>query len=205
MLKTLLHKVVSNPDVYNALQYLVGVQYVQKQIQNRLPSVANKKEIFLDLGGGTGINSHLVPSGGTYICLDIDCEKLLKYKSIYPNGSALLSNGTFLPFADGSVDYILFSAVSHHLEYLVLIQLVEETARVLKPSGKFLLLDPLWPPNNPIGSILWKFDRGSFPHTAEELRNIIKMNYVIQFEDRFSVFHQYVLFVSVKENFIEKQ
>ncbi len=88
--------------------------------------------------------------------------------------------------------------VTHHLSGSSLAQLVAESARVLKSGGKLILADAVWTPTRWTGRILWKYDRGSYPRTAEALRTAISEDYTITHWERFAVYHEYVLFEAAK-------
>lgn len=95
----------------------------------------------VDLGCGSGVFTHVLQQRG-YRCTGIDLSPNLiaiaraKYSGI----EFLEGDIEKLPFADGSVDGIMFSGVLHHLPDCT--TTAAEAFRVLRPGGKFVAFDP---------------------------------------------------------------
>jgi hypothetical protein len=49
-----------------------------------------------------------------------------------------------------------------------------------------------------VGRFLWRYDRGSYPRTAEVIQAAIARRYTILSWERFMVYHEYVLCVAGK-------
>src|SRR5437588_124954 len=75
--------------------------------------------------------------------------------------------------------------------------LAQGAARVLRPSGRLILTDAVWADDRRIGKLLWKYDRGSHPRTAEVLRQTIDEHLDIRHWEHFAVWHEYILCVAV--------
>ena len=73
--------------------------------------------------------------------------------------------------------------VSHHLTDYHLEQMLAESRRVLKPKGVFILLDPVWDPKNLMGRLLWRYDVGSHPRTAQHLHSVIAKYYEVAHDE----------------------
>ena len=197
MLTDVLHRLVAIPRVYDLVQNLAGAQQVRRRLSARIAQLGEAR-LILDLGGGTGMYCDLWPTQSTYICLDLDWIKLQGFVEKHPSGIPLLADVTAIPVERDSVDMIICTAVSHHLPEALLQRLVYASARVLKPAGTFVFLDAIYQPGLWAGRLLWKYDRGSHPHTAEKLHAIISTNYQIVHAERFSVYHEYLLCVGAK-------
>ena len=99
----------------------------------------------LDLGAGTGFfASPISTRAGEVVCLDIS-EKMLSIISERARSKGA-ENMTFvkgdivsLPFSDGSIDHALAAFVYHEVADRP--RLVSEVSRVLKPSGRFTVID----------------------------------------------------------------
>lgn len=150
----------------------------------------------LDIGGGTGAIANLLPSPCSYVCLDLDPVKLRGHWARRPAGVALLADATGVPIESGAVDLVLCTAMTHHLPAQALPRLFDESARVLKSNGRLVLLDAVWMPGRRVGRWLWKYDRGSFPHTAEVLSGAIADRFTVHHWESFAVYHEYVICVA---------
>ena len=183
---------------YDQVQRLAGARKVRSRIRNRLTSLDLVPAVALDVGGGTGLNRILLPDSWTYICLDHDLSKLRGMAGKYPKAMALLADAASLPLADGTIGLILCTAVAHHLPDDLFNDLLGGCSRVLKNSGYFVFLDAVWEPANRVSRMLWKFDRGSYPRTAETLRSLILRHFRIERWELFAVYHRYILGVGAK-------
>jgi SAM-dependent methyltransferase len=199
VLTKILHRVVQNPWFYDRLQRLVGLAYCHRRVLAAVPSL-NAASFILDLGGGTGLYRNIWPYG-RYICLDMDLLKLQYFLSKRDQlGSCLCADVARVPLRSGSVDVVTCFAVSHHLTSQVLDQLINESIRVLKDGGIFIFMDAVWMPRSLTGRLLWKYDRGASPRTAECLRSCIVDHYSLIHDEEFSVYHEYLLLVGVKHS-----
>jgi ubiquinone/menaquinone biosynthesis C-methylase UbiE len=187
-----LHRLVARPAVYDLCQLAAGAGEVRRRLRRRIAPFRNARMV-LDVGGGTGALRSLWPRSTRYICLDIDPVKLQGYRAKHPSGLALVADATRIPLADQSVDAIVCSSVTHHLRDQSLNHLVEECARVLKPSARFFLVDALWKPSRLAGRLLWKYDRGSHPRNADHLRSSVTRHFEIEHWEEFAVWHGYFI------------
>lgn len=112
-------------------------------IINKYESELGKK--VLDLGCGNG--RHLIPlveRGFEVTGLDISEEglKQAKKRLKQKNLSARLIKGstTELPFEENNFDSVISVGVLHHGDWNMINESFRETARVLKPEGKFILM-----------------------------------------------------------------
>lgn len=193
----ILHRIVANTWIYDHAQLLVGARQVHNHIAAQIAYLCSAT-VVLDLGGGTGTLRRLWPATRAYICLDIDLQKLRRFKRKYPDGIALLSDATHSPIRSGSVDVVLCMVVAHHVPDSLLIPLIGESGRVLKRTGRFIFMDAIWNPQRWIGRLLWKYDRGSYPRTGEVLLSTLSHHYTITRSERFSVFHEYILCIGTR-------
>jgi hypothetical protein len=65
--------------------------------------------------------------------------------------------------------------------------------RILDEDGYLLFLDALWKPSRFISRLLWKLDRGSFPHTEEALLSALSAHGEIVKIERYQIYHRYVI------------
>jgi ubiquinone/menaquinone biosynthesis C-methylase UbiE len=103
----------------------------------------------LDYGCGTGGTTvHLAARGARAAGFDISLTRLAEARQRVagaPGGGhagLVQSVAEMLPFADGSFDALLGKQILHHLDLSVAIP---EIARVLRPGGRAVFLEPLTP------------------------------------------------------------
>jgi ubiquinone/menaquinone biosynthesis C-methylase UbiE len=196
MIESLSHRIAANPWVYDRIQLLVGRAEVDRRVAHHLDGCA-PSAIVLDIGGGTGACRALVLPTCTYICLDNDALKLHHFRSKFSDGIAFVSDATRTAIRDASVDVALCVAVAHHLPSVALANLIAESCRVLKPSGRLVFLDPVKEPTRLVGRALWKYDRGSFPRTADMLDQLLSSRFARVHSESFDVLHRYLLWIGV--------
>jgi ubiquinone/menaquinone biosynthesis C-methylase UbiE len=191
MISRVAHAIVAKPLVYDAVQRLAGLDISLARLRPHLAEMAGHS--VLDIGGGTGIFLPAFPADVSYIWLDIDQEKLNGFRARAGHLPALLGDGTRIGLADKSVDYGTCIAIAHHLTDTQLDQFVDEAARVVRK--RIILLDPLdsdaWQ-----SKLLWRYDRGSYPRTAERLQSAIARRFRIRQIETYAIYHRYALIVA---------
>ncbi len=197
-MKGLMHRIVARPAVYDALQTVAGVAYSDRRVRKAMWQwiPLNPESTVLDVGGGTGRARTLWPESVNYVLIDNDEEKIEGFRQKGFSGEAICADATELPFETATVAVAMVSAVTHHLPPGVPEPVLAELHRVLKPNGRLLFLDAVWRPWRPVGRLLWHFDRGSYPRTAEELRQLLDDRFEIVSWETFSIFHRYILAVA---------
>ena len=198
MLTSILHRIVAQPWVYDLVQSVVGAKQVRARLAGRIEPHHDAK-VIVDIGGGTGSVAGLWSASSRYICLDIDPLKLGGFVAKNPAGTALLADATRIPIADGSVDVVLCTNVTHHLTDDLLARMLSECARVLAADGKLILSDAIWAPDRRVGRTIWKYDRGSFPRTAEVLRRAVVQRLAVDTWDQFAIWHEYFICVAGRQ------
>ena len=197
MLKKIVQRIVSHPWIYDHVQRLLGLGATYERLAAQAATV-NPAALVLDLGGGTGLYRNVWSSDCIYLCLDVDVLKLQHFLRKNPDGSAILGDATCIPIKDNSIDVAVCIAVAHHLSNASLAELVRESHRTLKATGTFLFVDAVWVPRRWSGRMLWRYDRGSYPRSAEYLRSVLSEQYHLVHSERYAVHHEYVLYRGVK-------
>jgi hypothetical protein len=82
---------------------------------------------------------------------------------------------------------------SHHLNDQELGKMFAELTRVCRQ--RFIFLDAVEKRNSPVSNIMWRYDRGSYPRTAERLVAMLLQHFVMEEMQQYSIFHHYLLFV----------
>jgi ubiquinone/menaquinone biosynthesis C-methylase UbiE len=195
-LMQVLHNIAAHPWVYDRIQTLAGQRQVLDRMSKRTAAIS--AEIVVDVGGGTGASRKLWPVSSRYICLDIEMPKLAGFRSKVPDGLGILSDATQMPIVTGSVDVLMCMAVVHHLTDAMLEQVFDEALRVLKVGGHLILLDPVLNRQRLAGQLLWKFDRGSYPRTEEDLHKKLESRFKIIHWEKFTIYHEYVFGIGAR-------
>jgi SAM-dependent methyltransferase len=192
-MKSLLHKLVAIPAIYDCCQWLAGGSISRRIIREEYASLPQQGSA-LDIGGGTGLSRVLLPDRWNYCCLDPDPQKLEGFRAKFPRDESIEASGCKIPLPDASFDLCLMNAVSHHLTNKDLRRALAEIKRVLRPEGNFILTDAVWNRANLRGRFLWSIDRGSFPKTESALKSHLQEHWRIDRKRVWKVHHEYVLY-----------
>lgn len=191
MISKLAHTIVAKPLVYNLVQRLVGLDISIDRLRPHLAETAHHS--VLDIGGGTGIFLPAFPENTSYFWLDIDREKLQGFRQRTGHLPAILGDATSIGLADKSIDYATCIAIAHHLTGVQIEQFVDEVARVVRK--RLFLLDPLasdaWQ-----SKLMWRYDRGSYPRTANQLSSAIARRFRVQHIESYAIYHRYALIIA---------
>lgn len=99
----------------------------------------NEDEVVVDIGGGTGfLANHICNSCNTVYVLD-ESEKMLSRVEERGNVKVKKGNALSTPFDSGSIDTVIMSDVFHHIKEQE--ELIAEISRILKDSGKIVIMD----------------------------------------------------------------
>ena len=119
-----------------------------KYFQKRVISLSGLRQgsVFLDLGCGTGwavrYAERLLQGRGRFIGIDISAKMIEKAKELAAGSEKIVfhhANAENLPLKSNSVDTCICTFSFHH--YLHPGKVLSEVRRVLKPNGRFYILD----------------------------------------------------------------
>jgi ubiquinone/menaquinone biosynthesis C-methylase UbiE len=185
-----LHWVVANPRVYDAVQYLLGFEQTRRRLAPYLGQTNN--QTVLDVGGGTGNYARLVPRSATYFWLDNDPAKLRRFKAKCSSRlGAMLADATRICLRDKSVDCVVCIALAHHLSDTELPSLFRELARVVR--RRLIFLDAVERKGSRISNLLWKFDRGRYVRSAQDLCSAMDQWFEREQTEYYTVYHHYLV------------
>jgi ubiquinone/menaquinone biosynthesis C-methylase UbiE len=132
-----------------------------------------------------------LPKTAEYIWLDNDQEKLRGFSAKGLKGRTILCDATRIPLPDKSVDYATCVGVAHHLSDEELAVVLKEIARIVRT--RLVLLDPVWWPASWVSRLMWSYDRGTHPRTADALLAAVGHHFEVGGQERFAIYHRYVL------------
>src|SRR5579859_4154810 len=199
MVTSFLHQIASYPVIYDWIQRLAGHEVIDEHLRRSLDRVVTQEQLsILDVGGGTGKGRRLWSSQSSYICLDNDPVKLSPLVRNPAQGSGLLADATRMPLGSGVFDVVVCCLVSHHISDLRFPFLLAECMRVLKKTGVFLFVDPVWDSTRPVGRLLWRYDRGSYPRRVAQLDSNLSQCGSILHREEFTTLHRFVLYLITK-------
>ena len=178
--------------IYDFIQKMAGSRQGLKILHQELSRLPPRGQV-LDIGAGTGSARPLFGPGWGYVGLEPDPKKLRDFRRKHPRETAWEGSACAIPAEDGRFDLCLLVAVAHHLDDDQLGRALRQAQRVLKPSGRCLLVDPLWEPSNLAGRLLWSIDRGAFPRRAEDLLRILGAFFHVETSRRYRIHHDYLL------------
>ena len=174
------------PLIYDLVQRLPGTAEPRSRLRRAL---AEARGVVLDAGGGTGALEPALPSSATYLWLDADRRKLKRFRA-RSQAPAVLGDATNLPLQDGSVDWAVSVAVSHHLDDASFGRALDELRRVVREQVVFL--DAVTAPRS-ASRILWRYDRGRHPRPADVLQRELAARFRLDSVEEFTALHRYLL------------
>lgn len=197
MLRSLLHRVVAHPTLYDLSQRLAGGEHVAQCLATQIETHRSEVQRVADIGGGTGLFRKLWPAEIEYICGELDSEKLHAYHERFASDYALCMDGA-TAIAPNTCDAVMNVFVLHHVPEKAIQEFVAGCVNALRPGGILVVAEPLWMPTRLAARALWSVDRGSYPRTREELHAILSEHIPIISEYETSVFHKYWLAIGQK-------
>ena len=182
-----LESIVAVPAVYDLVQRLAGAESLFRRMRPVLAQTEGA--VVLDAGAGTGSLEALLPPSAHYLWLDTDSQKLTGFrkKSTAP---AILGDATRIPLRDRSVDWAMSIGVSHHLDDDELGRMLDELRRVA--NRRLFFLDAVLNPTY-TSRLLWRYDRGRHPRSADTLRRLLAARFTIVSDEEFTIRHRYLL------------
>lgn len=88
-----------------------------------------------------------------------------------------VSTATRLPFPAEVFEEVRACAVLHHLSDLEVGEAIHEMKRCLRPGGRMITIDPVWPQRpwfRPIAWLTVRFDRGRYVRRQEEMLRLLQ-------------------------------
>jgi ubiquinone/menaquinone biosynthesis C-methylase UbiE len=128
----------------------------------------------LDVGCATGsCGATIVPlKRNRYVGIDVVPQYVARAAQRFPAARFLTMDARRLDFADASFDIVLFIGVIHHLDDGLVRDCFRDIRRVLRPDGVILCAEPVLHRDEPLSTILLKWDRGRYIRSLEDYRRL---------------------------------
>jgi ubiquinone/menaquinone biosynthesis C-methylase UbiE len=111
-------------------------------VEAALAPLAGK--LVLDIGCGGGVLARsLSDRGARVVGVDPNMEAVGAARQAVPTGTFYQAGAEAMPFADSSFDGAILLNSLHHVPMLAMHQALREAARVTKPAGPIVVIEPL--------------------------------------------------------------
>jgi ubiquinone/menaquinone biosynthesis C-methylase UbiE len=160
---------------------IVAFYYSQEFLDRIRVAIAPIPEIkLLDAPCGTGALYNIcMPC--SYYGIDIDEDRVAYCIQHFSAGRFYVANASKTNFPNAFFDIILAAGLFHHVDDQLAHEILEEFSRVLKISGRIIVVDAIWPRNrfNVVGWIGRKMDQGDFVRHPKEYFDIFNKHFEI--------------------------
>ncbi len=139
-------RMFSVPSLYRLTQQMIGSESSRRRFINEIvrPSLGDR---VLDIGCGTGdLLSLLVETPGlAYVGHDPSTGYIEAARERFGDRGEFLVGGVGeVPLEDASFDICVAKGVLHHLDDDLAEQLCDDAARMLRPGGRLVTMDPVF-------------------------------------------------------------
>ena len=128
----------TNTSKYYDLILNPFINYIRKAAAKWI--ITNQPQNCLDIGCGTGKQISLLPSDINIIGIDLS-SAMLKIADKQAPGKCMQGDAVNLPFEDDKFDLIISQFALHEKDMDTINAELKEVSRILKPKGKFLIVD----------------------------------------------------------------
>lgn len=164
-----------------AQRLITGNKWEQRRyLRRKLLPFAKEGGKLLDFGCGTGLFYPTIAGLGLrYFGFDVDGPSVQFAARRYPGGEFFSSRAELR--SSGPYDLILANCCFHHIDDELLSAELDAIRSVLKPGGKFLLIDLLRPENDRsfLRAQFRRLERGAHIRSIPEFEKILAPHFVI--------------------------
>lgn len=169
-----LRRVLALPAAYSAFQALIGGRSRERYVREYLHPAPGMR--VFDIGCGPGEFAALL-GPVEYTGLDLSPAYVAAARARY-DGRAEFRCGDVTSAditGDGTFDLVTANGLLHHLPDAAVRQTLELAARLLRPGGRFVSIDPAFAPGQPwVARWLARRDRGEFVRPAAEYERLAR-------------------------------
>ena len=136
---SLLHRIIDYPPILDLMRRIIEANFrAEKKVIAR--ELGSNPGSLLDLPCGTGLFSPLFPDSD-YTGVDLGEKYVQRAQKKFLSKKFLVGDALNLAFPDAHFDAVLTIGFLHHLDEADIVRSLSEIHRVLKPGGKFLLIE----------------------------------------------------------------
>ena len=176
MLRYVIQKLSNYPGLFLFCRGLLEGDF--REIRRTIREYLRKSEDqrVLDIACGPGAFSVLFDAD-VYVGVDIN-QRYIEYAQRQYKGTFHVMDARHIEFSDDSFDGVLVYGLLHHLDDDDAREVLKGVARVLKPSGRALIIEdgPSESRLNVVGHLLHRIDNGHFIRSAEEYRTLMNVH-----------------------------
>ena len=176
MLRYVIQKLSNYPGLFLFCRGLLEADFreIRRTIREYLPKSEDQR--VLDIACGPGAFSVLFDAD-VYVGVDIN-QRYIEYAQRQYKGTFHVMDARHIDFSDDSFDGVLVYGLLHHLDDDDAREVLKGVARVLKPSGRALIIEdvPSESRLNVVGHLLHRIENGHFIRSAEEYRTLMNVH-----------------------------
>ena len=173
MLRYVIEKLSNYPGLFLFCRGLLEADFrkIRRTIREYLPD--SKNQIVLDVACGPGAFS-VSFTADVYVGIDIN-KRYVEYAQSRYGGSFHVMDARRLEFDNSSFDSVLVYGLLHHLNDHDVREVLKGITRVLKPSGRVLIIEDIPSESrlNVVGHLLHRIENGHFIRSAEEYKTLL--------------------------------
>lgn len=155
-----LHRLLENPLVFELQQRLCNNYSAIFDEFSDILGQGGKRIIDIGCSTGACASSIIDMQKNDYVGVDIEPRYIEAAASRSPHGNFYAMDARKMPFPDGSFDLAMFIGVMHHMDDKLVTDCLGEVSRVLKPSGRVIVAEPVFTPGRWLSTVLLNMDRG---------------------------------------------
>jgi len=162
--------------LFNAIANIFYSEEILASIRQEIAATPSMRILDIPCGSGT-LAPLCLP--GQYHGADIDPDRVKRARQEHPSLAFSPRDVTRLDFEDGAFDCILAAGLFHHLDDRSADLALAEFARILKPGGKVVVFEAIWPRcrlNLP-GLAARKMDDGKFVRHPPAYRDLFSRHF----------------------------
>lgn len=155
-----LHRVLENPHVFELQQrFCNNYSAISDEFSDVLGQGAKR---IIDIGCSTGAcaSSIIDMRMNDYVGVDIESSYVEAAARRSPLGVFYALDAREMPFQSCTFDVAMFIGVMHHMDDKLVADCLGEVSRVLKPSGRLIVAEPVFTPGSWLSTVLLNMDRG---------------------------------------------
>lgn len=171
-----IYRIVTVPALYTAIQNFLGGRNAQQAIRDQVFQNISGKNV-LEIGCGPGKWVPMLTDAASYTGIDWNQSHIETARAAHGSSKVRflcgdLSDTRVLP-SEQPFDVVLAIGILHHLDDATARKVVQRSAELLVPGGRFLAIEPVYHPGqNPIARLLKALDSGKNIRSEDGYRSL---------------------------------